>query len=107
MSDVVQEVLRLTQELEAKRQEAIRELLRQRREVVKDIDAKLAQLGYQPSLDNSTVLVKTAGKRRKRGPMSEEHKRKIAESRARSKAARQEGTSQDVSPRLVKKVQTT
>jgi len=89
MTDVVQEVLRLTEELEAKRQNAIKELMRQRHELVKGIDAKLEQLGYQPSSDKSTVFVQGAGTRRKRGPMSDEHKRKIAESRARNKAASQ------------------
>lgn len=104
MTDVVQEVLRLTEELEGKRQEAIKELLRQRRELVKEIDAKLAQLGYQPSSENSTVFVQPAGARRKRGPMSDEHKRKIAESRARNKAARLETAPADDRPaRLVKK----
>jgi hypothetical protein len=91
MADVVQEVLRLTEELEAKKQGAIKELLRQRRELVKDIDDKLAQLGYQPSSDNSTVFVQVPGTRKKRGPMSEEHKRKIAESRARNRAAKAGG----------------
>jgi hypothetical protein len=104
MPDVVQEVLRLTEELEAKRQEAIKELLRQRREVVKDIDAKLSQLGYQPSSENSTVFVQPPGQRRKRGPMTDEHKRKIAESRARNKAAKEGGAAPEEKPaRLVKK----
>jgi DNA-binding protein H-NS len=105
MADVVAEVLRKTEELEALRREAIQELLRQRREVVKDIDNQLAKLGYSAS-DNttSTVFIEGGKTRKKRGPMSEEHKRKIAESRARNKAAKAGGgaSEPDKAPRLKK-----
>jgi hypothetical protein len=103
MADVIAEVIRLTEELEAKKKEAIAELLRQRREVVKAIDEKLAQLGYNPG-DQSHVFVQAPGQRKKRGPMSEEHKRKIAESRARNKAAKEAGAApSEPAARLVKK----
>jgi transcriptional regulator with AAA-type ATPase domain len=104
MADLVQEVLRLTEQLEAKRKEAIQDLLRQRREAVKEIDNQLVRLGYSAA-DNTTssVFVQSGKTRKKRGPMTEEHKRKIAESKARNKATKAAGGEASASARLVKK----
>ena len=65
-------------ELEAVRGEYIHSLLAQR----KAIDAELRELGYQEGIS------KSRGKGRgSKGPMSEETKQKIRESRKRKKAA--------------------
>jgi hypothetical protein len=104
MTDVVQEVLRLTEELEQKKRTAIQELLRQRREAVKEIDAKLASLGYREGESVASASSEAPKERRRRGPMSDEHKRKIAESRARNKAANQSPSAEpEKPPRLIKK----
>jgi hypothetical protein len=99
MTDVVDEVMKLTEELETKRQAAIEEILRQRAEAVKEFDEKLAKLGYKAGRGNDIPSPFGGKERKKRGPMSEEHKRKIAESRARNKATAEAAKE----PRLRKK----
>jgi hypothetical protein len=104
MTDVVQEVLRLSEELEQKKRAAIQELLRRRREVVKDIDAKLASLGYREGESVASTASEPSRPRKRRGPMSDEHKRKIAETRARNKAAKQTAPAEpEKPPRLIKR----
>src|SRR5262249_34518426 len=99
-SSAMDEVRRLEKELDAARQAAIKELLAERREAVRAIDAQLAELGYR---GGAPPPVNGAQRRRKRGPMSDEHKRKIAEGRARNKAARSKAAAKSASaqkPRL-------
>lgn len=104
MADLVDEVLRLTKELEQKKQAAIEELLRQRAEAVKEFDEKLAKLGYRGAGNDIPSPFGKGNPRKRRGPLSEEHKRKILESRTRNRAASAAKSAEAAKePRLVKK----
>lgn len=104
MTDIIDEVLRLTEELEQKKQSAIEEILRQRAEAVKEFDEKLAKLGYRGVGNAIPSPLGTGKPRKRRGPMSAAHKQKIRESRERNKAAATaKPTEADKEPRLVKK----